>query len=118
MKFRGGARIDYFNATWPFATLDVGVDCIILKVLTSIYVFQKEEVQNLKRHGLFSRGIKIVHSNPTAPAHIVFWPFPSREVLEVAQKAGYPVAKGQVNPNKKELPRCFRWLFMPEACGL
>jgi hypothetical protein len=93
MKFRGGARINWFNATWPFATLDVGADCIILKVLTTTYAFKKEDVQSLELYGLLSSGVKIVHSNPTMPSRVVFWSFSLPDVLESARKAGYPVTK-------------------------
>src|SRR5436190_17323565 len=34
MTFRRGARIGWFNATWPFATLSLSEDSVSLKVFT------------------------------------------------------------------------------------
>ncbi len=70
----GGARLDMFNATWPFATLSADRENLTLQCLGKTYVFPKNEISELSRHGgIFSVGLRIAHKNPTAPGFVVFW---------------------------------------------
>jgi len=70
----GGARLDMFNASFPFAKLTVFRDALRLNCLGQEYVFPRSEVAALARHrGLFSTGLLIHHSVPRYPQLVVFW---------------------------------------------
>lgn len=92
MKFRGGARLGIFNATWPFATLALDPKHLRLTVLGTIYEFPKDEVQALEYYrGWFSTGVRIIRGTAANPSHIVFWSFRAREVLSAAETAGFRI---------------------------
>ena len=66
----GGARIDSWNFTFPFATLSAHRNAITL----NDYVFPKESIISLARYrGLFSVGLHISHIVPFYPKFVVFW---------------------------------------------
>ena len=66
----GGARIDSWNFTFPFAALSAHRNAITL----NDYVFPKESIISLARHrGLFSVGLRISHTVPLYPKFVVFW---------------------------------------------
>ena len=74
---RGGARIGWANATWPFARLKAERSGLSLKVfLFGSYQFSPENVVSLEKYGLIpflGQGIKITHSVHEYPTKIVFW---------------------------------------------
>ncbi|MEP6667551.1 MAG: hypothetical protein ABJF10_00275 [Chthoniobacter sp.] len=70
----GGARLDYFNATFPFATLSADADGLHLSCMGHEYLFPKDKIRRLSRHrGIFSVGLRIEHSEPSFPQFVVFW---------------------------------------------
>ena len=70
----GGARLDFFNASYPFATLSADTQTIRLSCLGRDYVFAKRTIQRLSRHrGLFSIGLRIEHTEPSHPQFVIFW---------------------------------------------
>jgi hypothetical protein len=70
----GGARLDTFNATMPFATLSGTQDALKLSCMGRDYVFPKSSIQSLSRHrGLFSVGLRIEHQEKSLPEFVVFW---------------------------------------------
>ena len=70
----GGARLDAFNATMPFATLSVTQDALKLSCMGRDYVFPKGSIQRLTRHrGVFSVGLRIEHIEKSLPQFVVFW---------------------------------------------
>lgn len=70
----GGARLDYFNASFPFATLSVDSDALHLNCLGRDYHFPRSTIQRLSRYrGLFSVGLRIEHTQESLPEFIVFW---------------------------------------------
>ena len=70
----GGARLDAFNATMPFATLSGSADALKLSCMGRDYVFPKSSIQSLSRHrGLFSVGLRIEHHEKSLPQFVVFW---------------------------------------------
>jgi hypothetical protein len=70
----GGARIDSWNVTIPYAVLSAYRDALRLSCLGQDYVFPKDRIIALSRHrGLFTVGLRIEHDVPLYPAFIVFW---------------------------------------------
>lgn len=70
----GGARLGMFNASYPFATLSVTPDALCLSCLGRDYRFPKGSIRGLSKHqGVFSTGLRIEHTDPSAPTFVVFW---------------------------------------------
>jgi hypothetical protein len=70
----GGARLDGFNWTYPFATLSGDSDSLRLTCPGRDYTFPKRNIRRLSRHrGLFSIGLRIEYSETSFPTFIVFW---------------------------------------------
>jgi len=47
---KGGARLDNFNATWPFAKLFVSREKVKLKVFSKEYKFEKNQIIGLREY--------------------------------------------------------------------
>jgi hypothetical protein len=70
----GGARLDYFNASYPFATLSGDAEALHLSCLGRDYHFPRSSIRRLSRHrGFFSVGLRIEHTQDSLPTFIVFW---------------------------------------------
>ena len=91
-SFRGGARIGWVNASWPFATLKVIRNELRLSCLGS-YEFSSSQVVSLEPYGsipLLSSGIRINHNRLDYPTKIIFWCMGSRaNVLSTIQEVGF-----------------------------
>lgn len=73
-SMRGGARFGNFNVSYPFATLSVGSDSIIIEGLGKRACIPKSKIRALSRHrGMFSVGLRIAHECPTIPSRLIFW---------------------------------------------
>jgi hypothetical protein len=62
----GGARVGWFNATFPFAVLRLEDGALTLSVLGYRYVFQPGDVVRVEAAGFFSSGLRIVHTGEEA----------------------------------------------------
>jgi hypothetical protein len=70
----GGAMLNSFNVTWPFATLSVTSDSILLWCLGREYLFPKTKIIRLRRYnGFLSTGLQIGHTEQSFPHFVVFW---------------------------------------------
>ena len=70
----GGARLGFFNATFPFATLSADGNALKLSCFGSDYDFPKSKIQKLSRYrGIFSVGLRIEHNDDSFPKFVVFW---------------------------------------------
>jgi hypothetical protein len=70
----GGARLGWFNASYPMATLSGDSDALHLSCLGREYHFPRSSIRQLRRHrGLFSVGLRIEHTQDSLPEFIVFW---------------------------------------------
>ncbi len=70
----GGARLDLFNASWPFATLTANREALQLACLGKSYTIPKKDIRGLSRYrGMFSVGLRIEHEDNSIPDFIVFW---------------------------------------------
>ena len=90
----GGARLDSFNATIPFATIAVTPSEITLSVLGKQHRFEKSQVQSLARHrGFLSTGLRIEHINSHAPAFVVFWTTSFPKLAGSLERLGWQVGR-------------------------
>jgi hypothetical protein len=81
-----------FNVTWPFATLLIYRDELVLRALFWRYTFPRNKiVQIVPYQVLLSPGIKIEHTIVEYPSFIVFWTFDLSDLLEVLQLNAFPV---------------------------
>jgi len=88
----GGARFDFFNATWPFAKIKVSSNAIELKCFSRKYKFEKDEIKELREYiGMISKGLLIEHRLKNYPKHIVFWTFSFNRLKNSLEKFGYSV---------------------------
>jgi hypothetical protein len=75
--WRGGARIGLINATWPFASLQIAQEKMILRVfILGTYVFKPEDVVAVEPYGIIpiaGKGVRIRHRVPNYPEKIIFW---------------------------------------------
>src|ERR1043165_1801517 len=70
----GGARLDNFNATFPFATLSADADALHLSCGDRDYHFPRNTIRRLSQHrGMFSVGLRIEHTQASLPEFVVFW---------------------------------------------
>ena len=76
-KFRGGARGDLFNATWPFAQLTLTPEKLVIQVMFSgTYSFTPRQVIKVEPYGIIpfiGKGVRIFHRVAGYPEKIVFW---------------------------------------------
>lgn len=95
--FRGGLRhgsshLLAINYSWPFATLESGPRELTLRAPGVHYVFSREGVAVEDFRGLFSPGLRFLHTDPAVPPHVVFWTFQPRAVKASLAANGYEVA--------------------------
>ncbi len=102
MKFTGGIHYgsSYYNAlnaTWPFATLIVEPDKILLNTtFFSSFTFPQSQIKALSKYsGFFSKGLLIEHEITNYPSFIVFWTFDFRSVESGLIENGYTVRVGK-----------------------
>src|SRR5690242_5065188 len=106
-SFRGGARIGWFNASWPFARLRVGTDRLTLSCFGS-YEFSPSQVTVIEPVGfipILFKGIRIHHNRPDYPEKIIFWCVGAREeVLDAISNSGFRAAgtPSLVRPGKAQ----------------
>jgi hypothetical protein len=80
------------NATWPFGTLEIHPDRLVLRTLFRRYTFPRESIVALSVFsGLFSRGLRIEHSTASYPRFVVFWSSHMSRLQQRLAEAGYVV---------------------------
>lgn len=90
---KGGARLDAFNATWPFAKIWITPSKIRLQIFSKEYDFDKNDIVDLREFkGLFSKGILIEHKRSIYPHHVVFWTFNFNSLKKHVELLGYSVS--------------------------
>ena len=75
-SWRGGARLDLQNATYPFANLTVLRDQLELEVTALVYRFRPDQVRGIevvRAVPLLGKGIRIHHDIAGYPQLIIFW---------------------------------------------
>ena len=87
---KGGARLDNFNPTWPFAKLFVSREKVKLKVFSKEYQFDKSQIIGLREYnGILFKGMIIEHNKREYPHHVVFWTFNFKKLKKNVEIVGY-----------------------------
>lgn len=77
IEYRGGARIGWFNASWPFAVLRANREEIAIDVrFSGKYSFRRDQVVRIEPYGslpMIGRGIVIKHTVAEIPERVIFW---------------------------------------------
>jgi hypothetical protein len=80
------------HATWPFCRLVVNRETICLRVLWLEYRMGREDLVEIKRYRcFFSVGIKFIHSVPSLPKLLVFWPLSFGKLKQHLEQFGYTI---------------------------
>ena len=88
----GGARFGIFNATWPFAKINVSPNKIELKCFLKTYQFEKDKIIRLREYnGIISKGLLIEHNLKDYPHHVVFWSLKFERLKNRLKNFGYLV---------------------------
>jgi hypothetical protein len=108
-SFRGGARIGWVNASWPFARLSVSAGQLALASFGT-YVFSPSQVVSIQPYGsipLLASGIRINHNRTDYPEKIIFWCVGNRDgVLTEILKSGFSPSG---HPAQRAAGFPFRW---------
>lgn len=94
LKFRGGAQIGRIRTSWPFGTLTVRKDRLVLKApLAGNYTFGPEDVVSIEPIAdLLARGLRIRHRVDAYKENVEFLTFRDpRRILEEIRQIGFPV---------------------------
>ena len=89
----GGARIGMFNATFPFATLNVKKDKLVLRILLRKFTFHPSDIVSIEPYTLiplFGQGIRIHHNVSKYNEKIIFWTFKNpKSVVQRINQIGF-----------------------------
>ena len=94
LKFRGGAQIGRIRTSWPFVTLTVRRDQLVLKApLAGNYSFGPKDIVSIEPiAALLARGLRIRHRVDAYKENVEFLTFGDpRRILEEIKKIGFPV---------------------------
>ena len=80
-----------FNATWPFASLEVTDSELRLRCFWQCWTFPKNQIVRLSEHRSFSTGLRIQHSIESYTRFIVFWTFGYGKLKHALEERGYTV---------------------------
>ena len=91
-------------ASWPFGSLEIRRDRLVLHTITRRYEFPRELIVALSvfRFVVF-RGLRIRHSISSVPEFIVFWPLVFSRLQEQLAEAGFPIV--EINRPNQALER-------------
>lgn len=111
VKFRGGALIGWFSASWPFATLTaedgmLTLRCFFTFRLSAAQIVRLEAVNILP---VIASGIRIVHNDPVAPQRMVFWCMGKRDLKMAAIAARLGRGDGGAIELASANPKLRRW---------
>jgi hypothetical protein len=99
IKYRGGAQVGWWNATWPLASLTCTPGTLNLYVFPfSNYRFGPEQVIAIEEHieiPVIGSGIRIYHNVPAYSRKIVFWWFgnPQSIISSICESGFVPLGK-------------------------
>jgi hypothetical protein len=94
LKFRGGAQIGKIRTSWPFVTLTVRKDRLVLKApLAGNYTFEPNDIVLIEPiPDLLTRGLRIRHRVEAYKENVEFLTFRDpRSIIEEIRKIGFPV---------------------------
>ncbi len=94
LKFRGGAQIGRIRTSWPFVTLTVRKDRLVLKApLAGNYTFTPKDIVSIEPiPDPLARGLRIRHRVEAYKEKVDFLTLRDpRSVLEEIRRIGFPV---------------------------
>lgn len=117
---RGGARIGFVNATWPFAHLSADREKLRLDVaVLGDFPFESREVVALEPFcwiPMFAWGIRIRHAVPAYPEVMRFWCLGSPWALEQEIRGtGFRAGASEGEAAMIDRSMAWRWQFLA-AC--
>ena len=93
----GGYRVGLsfwlaFQASYPFGELEITESELVLRTLVRCHRIPREHIRKLSQfRGLFSRGLRVEHSQPSCPRFVVFWSRRVPRLLATLAEARFPV---------------------------
>jgi hypothetical protein len=93
IKFRGGAQIGLVRTSWPFVTLTVSKDKLILNApLAGKYTFEPKDIVSIEPvAALMTRGLKIRHRVRGYKENVEFLTFQNpQSVIDQIKAIGFP----------------------------
>ena len=86
----GRNRLLALNGSWPFGTLEIHPDRLVLHTLFRRYTFPRESIVLLSISSrFFSRGLRIEHRIPEYPRFVAFWSFHISRLRQRLIEAGF-----------------------------
>ena len=90
----GGARIGWMNASWPFASLKVTENHLILNAtILGKLTFSPSDIRSIVPYNylpLIGQGVKINHKVGAYKSHVVFWTFKNpTKLIEEIENTGF-----------------------------
>ncbi len=92
INFTGGARIGMANASFPFATLKVRKNSLVLNAgIIGNLSFKPTDIISIEPYsGFMSSGLKIKHKVPRYKEKVIFWTFKNpNEIIRQIQQIGF-----------------------------
>jgi hypothetical protein len=94
LKFRGGGQIGKVRSSWPFVTLTVSRDRLVLNVpMVGACAFEPKDIVAIEPiPDLLSRGLRIRHRVEGCKENVEFLSFRDpRGIIDEIRKIGFPV---------------------------
>ena len=89
---RGGARLTYFNLTWPFVVIKVSPEAIVLSIMGKKTIVVKDKiVALLRQNGVFSSGLRVDYMNEFGMDSFIFWSLNINRLLVALEEMGHEV---------------------------
>ena len=92
----GGARIGFFNATWPLAKFSATSEAVSVRCAFK-FIFPKDKIYRLSRYDGIPNalyrptGLQIQHDVSSYPVFFVFWTFNFERLKRELEALGYKV---------------------------
>ncbi len=95
-KHRGGGKFGRVKNSWPFVTLTIESDSILMSTILQEALMKRESIQEivLSRYGLNYRFI-FRHNDLSIKKEIEFWTFRPDAVKEALKLYGYLVSENR-----------------------
>ena len=88
----GRNRLLALNGSWPFGTLEIHPDRLVLDTLLRRYTFPRDSIVSLSiSPRFFSRGLRIEHRISAYPRFVAFWSFHISRLRQRLIEAGFLV---------------------------
>ena len=93
--WRGGARVNAWGTSWPFARLSVEGDGLRLSVMGRQYLLEADRIERLVRSRQLSptTGIRLVHTDKDLPETLIFFPVRYKAVCSSLRSFGFEVGE-------------------------